>query len=314
MEPIDVEMDENCDTSNLQPESGIEGEKNCDFSNRFVMIKISKKEKTLADLHLKSRERIVKSEFEDMEIEKVETMSDGEIGENSDTSNIKLPTSNTSDHDEGDLSVYEKLRLRNIAERKAKFNELKIKDKVLDLSRNNRKKSGSIYKCDRDQCSKSYKSKLGLKNHIQSKHCNQCSFVTNHTHLLLKHKRLKHTTHKRTSALKKLLAEKHDIGEARFKCDTKRPFLSRESKSRRIKVKKSGNKVEKGSFCDLCNKSFRYSHELRVHVSLKHPVIQSFKCHLCPKVCGSQTGLDSRVTTHYLSESTNKTPHRRRVL
>ena len=40
MEPIDVEMDENCDTSNLQPESGIEGEKNCDFSNRFVMIKI----------------------------------------------------------------------------------------------------------------------------------------------------------------------------------------------------------------------------------------------------------------------------------
>ena len=134
-----------------------------------------------------------------------------------------------------------------------------------------------------------------LKNHIHSKHCNECSFVTNHTYLLLKHKRRKHKMDKETS-------------------DFKKPSLARKSKSRHIKIKKSVNKAEKGSFCDLCNKSFERSHALRVHVSLKHPVIQSFECHLCPKVCGSQTGLDSHVTTHYLSESTNKTPHRRRVL
>ena len=99
-----------------------------------------------------------------MEIETVETVSDGEIGENCDTSNIKLHTSKTSDHDEGNLSEYEKLRLKNIAERKAKFNELKLKDKLLDLSRNNRKKSDSIYRCD--QCPKSYKRKSALKNHL----------------------------------------------------------------------------------------------------------------------------------------------------
>ena len=44
----DVKFDENCDASNLQPESGIDGEKKSYFSNRLVMIKISKKEKTLS--------------------------------------------------------------------------------------------------------------------------------------------------------------------------------------------------------------------------------------------------------------------------
>ena len=230
MEPMsDVEMDKNCDTSNLQPESGIEGEKNCDFSNRSVMIKISKKEKTLADLHLKNHEIIVKSEFQ-VERTNTEPMSDDEIDENCDTSNIIK----TSDHDEEDVSEYEKLRLKNIAERQAKFNELKIKDKVLDLSKNNKIKKRKVTK-------------------------------------------------------EKLAA-------------VKRPILARKSKAkgRHIKIKKSVNKAEKGSLCDLCNKSFKSSHELRVHVSLKHPLTQSFECHLCQKVCGSQTGLDSHVTTHYL--------------
>ena len=36
--------------------------------------------------------------------------------------------------DEEDLSEYEKIRLKNIVERQTKFNELKIEDKVLDLS------------------------------------------------------------------------------------------------------------------------------------------------------------------------------------
>ena len=73
----------------------------------------------------------VRSIVEYESIEKVEPMSDVEIDEN-----IELPT-NICDNDEEDLSEYEKLRLKNIAERQAKFNALKISDKVLDLSRNN---------------------------------------------------------------------------------------------------------------------------------------------------------------------------------
>ena len=49
-EPMtDTELDENCDTSNLQPESDIESDINCDD----VLVKISKKEKTQDDLQLK---------------------------------------------------------------------------------------------------------------------------------------------------------------------------------------------------------------------------------------------------------------------
>ena len=117
----------------------------------------------------------------------MEPMSDVENDENCDTSNI----TKTSDHDEEDLSEYEKLRLKNIAERKAKFNELKIKDKVLDLSRNNKIKKTKVtkeklaavkrpilardskakkgkFKCD--QCSKTCKSKTALEFHLTSDH------------------------------------------------------------------------------------------------------------------------------------------------
>ena len=68
----------------------------------------------------------VRSIVESESIEQVEPMSDVEIDENTEC-----------DNDEEDLSEYEKLRLKNIAERQAKFNALKISDKVLDLSRNN---------------------------------------------------------------------------------------------------------------------------------------------------------------------------------
>ena len=61
VEPMtDTELDENCDTSNLQPESDIERDINC-----VVLVKISKEEKTQADMKLKNRERIVKSEFQE---------------------------------------------------------------------------------------------------------------------------------------------------------------------------------------------------------------------------------------------------------
>merc|ERR1711860_328592 len=69
-------------------------------------------------------------------------MSDVENDENCDTSNI----TKTRDHDEEDVSEYEKLRLKNIAERQAKFNELKIKDKVLDLSKSNKIKKRKVTK------------------------------------------------------------------------------------------------------------------------------------------------------------------------
>ena len=45
-------------------------------------------------------------------IEKVEPMSDVEIDENCDNSDIELPTRKTSDNDEEDSSEYEKLRLK----------------------------------------------------------------------------------------------------------------------------------------------------------------------------------------------------------
>ena len=38
------------------------------------------------------------------------------------------------EEDEENLSEYEKIRLKNIADRQLKFNELKIEDKVSDLS------------------------------------------------------------------------------------------------------------------------------------------------------------------------------------
>ena len=70
-------------------------------------------------------------------IEKVEPMSDVEIDENCDNTDIELSTKISDHDDEEDLSEYEKLRLKNIEERQSKFNELKIRDQVLDLSRNN---------------------------------------------------------------------------------------------------------------------------------------------------------------------------------
>ena len=82
-------------------------------------------------------------------IEKVEPMSDIEIDENCDNSDIELPTMKTSDHDdEEDLSEHEKLRLKNIEEQQSKFDELKIRDQGLDLSRNNEKTKRNVSSCD----------------------------------------------------------------------------------------------------------------------------------------------------------------------
>ena len=66
----DSELDENCDTSNFQLESNIEvHEQNLVYLierdlNFDVLVKISKKEKTQADLQLKNRKRTAKRAFE----------------------------------------------------------------------------------------------------------------------------------------------------------------------------------------------------------------------------------------------------------
>ena len=84
-------------------------------------------------------------------IEKVEPMSDVEIDENCDNSDIDLPSTKTIDNDdEEDLSEYEKLRLKNIAERQAQFNVLKIRDKVSDISRNKKIKKSKRNVSSRD--------------------------------------------------------------------------------------------------------------------------------------------------------------------
>ena len=112
----DGEHDENCDTSNLQPEPGIEGGKNCDFLNiRPVMIKISKSEKILADLHAKIDETF------DTYIESYTTMtcdhdddeeyvptSDTESFESCDTSVTKLSSKINDHYGNDDLCEYEK--------------------------------------------------------------------------------------------------------------------------------------------------------------------------------------------------------------
>merc|ERR1712062_291090 len=131
-EPMsDTKNDENCGSSKEEATSDADMDENCDVSNIFDTNTF---------------------EFEDTNNEKVEPMTDTENDENCDTSNIELESTSTSDTEsvesydtsvtnpsvEDDLSEYEKLRLKNIAEAQAKFDELKIKDKVLDLSKSNK--------------------------------------------------------------------------------------------------------------------------------------------------------------------------------
>jgi len=60
--------------------------------------------------------------------------SDLDVQENKEK-DVQDEVPETSDPDEEELSEYEKIRQQNIAERRAKFNELKLSDKVSDLSK-----------------------------------------------------------------------------------------------------------------------------------------------------------------------------------
>merc|ERR1712062_695866 len=110
---ICIEKDEPMsDTKKEEATSDADIDENCDVSNIFDTNTF---------------------EFEDTNNEKVEPMTDTENDENCDTSNIKLEstsdtesvesydTSVTNTSVEDDLSEYEKLRLKNIAETQAKF-------------------------------------------------------------------------------------------------------------------------------------------------------------------------------------------------
>ena len=79
VEPMtDSELDENNDTSNLQHKSDIERD-----INRDVFVKISKKEKTKADLHLKIRGIIISDQFE-LEVDRIKTEMPDEVQSNID--------------------------------------------------------------------------------------------------------------------------------------------------------------------------------------------------------------------------------------
>ena len=83
----------------------------------------------------------------------------------------------------------------------------------------------------------------------------------------------------------------------------KQEIVEPEAKSDLVTDAKSDSRYE----CDQCPKSYKNKVSLDKHVRAKHrDSFKSFKCDICQKICGSQTILDYHVTTHYLSESTNK--------
>ena len=178
-----------------------------------------------------------------------------------------------------DMDSNERIEVKeNLSETEAKS------DQVTD------EKGGSIYKCDR--CSKNYKRKSALKNHIRSKHCNYCSFVTYNTYLLMEHKRLKHTTKKRTSAFKKIHMRKMhetiepDFHEVDIKNITKNENIEpmtiafsedcNEVKVKTVTDPKDAIRKEKKKYvCDQCSKRYRNKGHLYLHVQNCHKYVSN---------------------------------------
>ena len=129
VQSVPDEKQESCDDERIESMSNVEIDENCDISDIELSSKASGCDDEKSGMNADLESTIC--------IEKVEPMSDTENDENCDNSYIES-TTKTRDHEdeEEDLSEYEKLRLKNIAERQAQFNGLKIRDKVLDLSKN----------------------------------------------------------------------------------------------------------------------------------------------------------------------------------
>ena len=270
MEPMsDVERDENCDTPNIELST-------------------------------------TKASGQDDNEEYFST-SDTESEECRDTSVTKSSTK-TSDHDnKDDLSEYEKLRLKNIAERKAKFKELKIKDKVLDLSMNNKIRKTKVMKGNDEDWYPSNKKPKATKRPFPVRKSKSRRVKTKMTKENCDTSSTKPTAAKRTYlAWKSREAKSRAIKikkaeNGRFNCDQcSKTYAYQKDLEQHIKIKHEGLSFD----CDLCNKSYGTLWALRNHVSEKHHVTQSFGCHLCHRVCASQTALDFHLTcTHYLDEN-----------
>ena len=258
----------------------------------------------------------VKSDLESsISIEKVEPMSDTEIDENCDASNIEL-SSKASDHDEEeDLSEYERLRLKNIAERQAKFNELtKIGHKVLNLgasssntaavsdtetdencdtsniepvriqlSKKRKKKQlkyiDNAFNCK--QCEKDFSSKYYLMEHVQRVHegislkCDQCS-----------------KTYSSNLGLDYHIQKVHHVSLT-YKCE-QCDAIFQSKRHRRKHVKSVHESVSLK--CDQCPKTYTSKTELRAHINFVHKGwTHSYKCDQCPKTYNSKPELCSHI-------------------
>ena len=158
-----------------------------------------------------------------------------------------------------------------------------------------------VFKCD--YCPRTSTTQSGLTNHIQTSHKEVSNLVT----VAVKKKRVKMDDNSCYIRIKKgrkgsgkYKREKVARNLYIFECDQcPKNYKSKYDLEKHIKTKHEGLSFD----CDQCNKSFGTSYALRMHVSLKHSVTQSFECHLCHKVCNSQTGLDFHLTTHYLDKN-----------
>ena len=145
-------------------------------------------------------------------------------------------------------------------------------------------KSDKQYKCK--DCDKIWVSHLALELHYVEEHkkvifcCDICGYERTALHNIKRHKRWKHEGKKdhvchicgdsftQPNKLKQHLAAKHDIGEARFKCDICNKILCSQQQ---YKVHMEGVHLKNVKYnCDQCNHSTNThvalnKHKLRIH-------------------------------------------------
>ena len=303
-EPMsDTKNDENCGSSKEEATSDADMDENCDVSNIFDTNTF---------------------EFEDTKNEKVEPMTDTKNDENCDTSNIELESTSdtesvesydtsvpmTSDDDE-DLSEYEKLRLKNIAERQAKFDELKIRDKVLDLSRNKTIFPGQVFDI-RSLKITITKEEKKLADQKMDENCD----VSNIDPVVikiskkerraadnqLKKKRMKNVKPASKDEKKKKYEKLvRDPLTKRFKCNQcQKDFSSKEYLIEHVESVHEGVKFQ----CDQCSKTYTYRSGLDVHIQSVHQGV-TFKCDQCSKTYNSRSGLHVHIQSDHVGVTYN---------
>ena len=267
------------------------------FIDHAVLLHEQAKE-TLVNLHLIPQPIEVKTEIQDVyEYEELECDEDPLYN----ASDVIIPTIEPIKQEFQQVNS-ESFIKQEIVEVKEDFSETEAKsDLVTDA------KSDSRYECD--QCPKSYKNKVSLDKHVRAKHrdsfksykCDICQricgsqttldyHVTTHylsesTNKMLKCDHCSYSTYKGTSDFKKHLAEKHGIGEAKFKCDICNKVCSsrghlknhRESvhgEASGIKIKnenvKDDTNGKKRFKCKLCSKSYKSKCALKTHMQSEH--------------------------------------------